>query len=98
ELPGRGRFDRRGRRPADRPGETPARATGGDEDDLDRRLLRRGSFASGPLDSGLAGCRWHRIRVEADLPPGTSVSLAVATTDAEPGPGVPDPEDWSDFP
>jgi phage tail-like protein len=41
----------------------------------------RGQFLSDVLDSGIPGCAWHRIRVDADVPPGTTVEIAFATTD-----------------
>ncbi len=95
----RGCFDRCGR-PADR-------------DDVmghPTAPTRRGQYLSAPLDSGIDRCRWHRVRVDAELPAGTSIDVAVATTDgpvdgrvpapAVPGPwdtyppGDPDPTDW----
>ena len=46
-----------------------------------------------PLDSGISRCRWHRVRVDADVPPGSALVLQLATTgdDAEAAPG---PDDW----
>jgi phage tail-like protein len=55
-----------------------------------------GRLLTVPLDSGLPGCRWHRLRVDAEVPPGTSVSLAVATTDGTPDGREPHPADWYD--
>jgi phage tail-like protein len=89
-LGGRGCFDWRGRPTA--------------EVDLDAGadiVLRRGQFLSLALDSGVPGCRWHRIRVDAELPEGTDVEIAFATTDGSPlgrTPGAPQPGDWSDVP
>jgi phage tail-like protein len=62
------------------------------------------------IDSGQPRCRWHRVRVDADIPAGTSVLVAVATSE-EPTPdgrkagpadadgyptGPPNPRDWQD--
>lgn len=83
-VPGRGCFDLAGR-PVEpvTPAGTPQPAT-------------YGTYHSQPLDSGLPGCRWHRVRVDADLPPGTSLRLEVATTDAPPEGHEPHPGDWFD--
>ena len=56
------------------------------------RYATAGTYRSEPLDSGIPGCRWHRVRLDADLPAGTSVQVAVATT-ALAG-AEPDPSDW----
>jgi phage tail-like protein len=55
-----------------------------------------GRLLTAPLDSGLPGCRWHRLRVDADAPPGTSVAVAIATTDGSPDGREPHPVDWYD--
>jgi phage tail-like protein len=74
------------------------------------RYATRGQYLSEPLDSGIPGCRWHRVRIDADVPRSTTLQIAVATTDgpaagrvaqlpAE-GPwsgvpaGDPHPDDW----
>lgn len=46
-----------------------------------------------PLDSGISRCRWHRIRIDADVPPGSALVVQLATTGDDPA-GVPGPEDW----
>jgi phage tail-like protein len=61
----------------------------------------RGQLLTTAIDSGIPRCRWHRVRLDADVPPGTSAAVAVATSE-EPAPapqGDPtvDP-DWSGFP
>lgn len=69
-----------------------------------------GQYLSAPLDSGIPGCRWHRVRVDSDVPAGTALELAVATTDGPvdarppqpdadgfPG-GDPHPDDWTTAP
>lgn len=45
-----------------------------------------GTAVLGPLDSGLHGVGWHDVRVELDLPPGTSVRIQTFASDdpAEP--------------
>ncbi len=60
----------------------------------------RGQYLSAPLDSGIPGCRWHRIRIDADLPEGTRLEVAFATTDG-PVDGRTPPQataDQDDFP
>ena len=70
---------------------------------------RRGQLLTGPLDSGVPRCRWHRLRIDADVPRGTSLEVSVSTSEAAaPSPqggvnaapwaafagGVPHPDDW----
>ena len=82
-VPGHGWVDPDGR-PADPPTESWAA-----EETV-------GTYRSLPLDSGLPGCRWHRVRVDATVPSGTSVRLAVATSDAPPEDHEPHAVDWFD--
>jgi phage tail-like protein len=74
------------------------------------RYATRGQYLSEPLDSGIPNCRWHRVRIDADVPSSTTLQIAVATTDgpiagrvaqlASEGPwdsfptGDPHPDDW----
>ena len=58
-LPGRGSYDWQGQ-------PLPSRDVG----PTGVLLVRRGQFLSAPLDSGIPGCRWHRIRIDADVPGG----------------------------
>ncbi len=39
------------------------------------------TFETGPLDSGIPRCRWHRVRIDADIPQGTQVDLSLATSE-----------------
>jgi phage tail-like protein len=61
-----------------------------------------GQLLTLPIDSGIPRCRWHRVRVDADVPPGTTLSVAVSTAEEESlatpqGDPAADPE-WSAFP
>lgn len=88
-LEGRGCFDWRGR-----PVPAVDEAAGPD------RLARRGQYLTLALDSRLPGCRWHRLRVDAEVPEGTSLEIAFATTDGSPAdrtPADPLPGDWEGF-
>ena len=50
---------------------------------------------SAPLDSGTAGTAWHRLYVDASLPPGTSFTLYAAVSDTEENPaGITAKTDW----
>ena len=40
---------------------------------------RRGQLLTTAIDSGIPRCRWHRVRVDADVPFGTALEVAVAT-------------------
>jgi phage tail-like protein len=65
------------------------------------RYAQRGQYLSEPLDSGVPGCRWHRVRIDADLPPSTTLEVAIATTDGPTAGRVaqlPGAGPWSDFP
>lgn len=56
------------------------------------RRAQTGTLTTQALDSGLPRCRWHRVRVEADVPPRTSVGVRVATV--EDPQVIPDGADW----
>jgi phage tail-like protein len=61
----------------------------------------RGQVLTRAIDSGIPRCRWHRVRIEADVPPGTHLSIAVATSEepggaAAQGDAAADPE-WRDY-
>lgn len=72
-------------------------------------LHRQGQLLTQAIDSGTPRCRWHRVRIDADVPPGTVISVAVATSETEGSlstttsrdtewdkflAGVPHPLDW----
>ncbi len=83
-LPGRGCFDRDGHPVDALSSMVPA------------TLETDGTYRSEPLDSGLPGCRWHRVRVDAVVPSGTGLRVEVATSDAPPEDHEPHPDDWYD--
>jgi phage tail-like protein len=75
---------------------------------------KQGQLLTVAIDSGRPRCRWHRVRLEAALPAGTSLSVAVATSE-QPTPvgqgdaaqetgwetfaaGLPHPADWDPAP
>jgi phage tail-like protein len=47
------------------------------------RLRLQGQLITRAIDSGMPRCRWHRVRVYADVPSGASLEIAVASS--EPG-------------
>lgn len=65
------------------------------------KYQRRGQLLTRAIDSGVPRCRWHRVRLDADLPPGTGVEVAISTseTDAPGEQGDPSLESgWESFP
>ncbi len=72
------------------------------------RFARQGQFLTLAIDSGVERCRWHRVRIDADVPPRTAIEIAIATNDrpnppaqgvaggdwAAFAPGLPHPGDW----
>lgn len=59
----------------------------------------QGQLLTRAIDSGLARCIWHRIDIDADIPAGTSVSIAVTTSEtAHPAAQGHNGPDWSGFP
>jgi phage tail-like protein len=56
-----------------RPRAEPAPESGG--------FVARGEFTTGLIDSGISRCRWHRVRVTADVPAGTAVSVSVVVSE-----------------
>jgi phage tail-like protein len=77
-------------------------------------LEKYGQLLTQAIDSGVPRCRWHRVRLDADAPPGTTLAIAVATSETadppkqgvkdESGPwkdfeaGAPHPSDWNAAP
>jgi phage tail-like protein len=45
------------------------------------RYALDGAFVTDMIDSGISRCRWHRVRVTADVPAGTAVSVAVVVSE-----------------
>ncbi len=50
-----------------------------------------GHLLTGAIDSGLPRCVWHRVRLDADIPSGASISLEIASAEV---PGTLNPADW----
>ena len=44
-------------------------------------LATLGQLLTQAIDSGIPRCRWHRVRIDADVPSGTMISVAVATSE-----------------
>jgi phage tail-like protein len=40
-----------------------------------------GTFTTSLINSGISRCRWHRVRVDASLPPGTAVSVKIVVSE-----------------
>lgn len=63
--------------------------------------LLRGQLLTAAIDSGIPRCRWHRVRVDADISQGTKLAIAVAASEesapASQGDVTASPE-WQDFP
>ena len=49
----------------------------------DRPFVTTGSLTTGLIDSGISRCRWHRVRIEADVPPGTAVAVRIVVSENE---------------
>lgn len=45
------------------------------------RVQRKGRIVTAPLDSGTSGFVWHRLVLEADLPPATALDVQTLTSD-----------------
>ncbi|MGW7253705.1 phage tail protein [Streptomyces sp. NPDC054834] len=53
-----------------------------------------GTLLTGLIDSGISRCRWHRVRVDADVPAGTAVAVEIVVTED----GRYDESDWQAAP
>lgn len=42
-----------------------------------------GSYTSSPLDSGVAGCQWHRIVLDVDIPESSTLKISFYTSEAQ---------------
>lgn len=62
----------------------------------------RGQLLTVAIDSGILRCRWHRVRIEGEVPFGTSLEVAIATSEAEfpipQGDPLAEPPVWQAFP
>ena len=45
--------------------------------------LPKGTFVSEPIESFIPRCQWHRVRIEADLPPNSLYTIEVATNESK---------------
>jgi len=52
---------------------------------------RDGSYTSEPLDSGIVGCHWHRIVLDADIPDNSTLTVSFYSTEIKEG-----AETWSE--
>ncbi len=54
------------------------------------RYLIDGEYFTEALDSGIEECRWHRVLLDADVPPGATIRVSFATTadGVEPAGGI----------
>ncbi len=69
-------------------------------DSLSAAFATQGQLLTHALDSGVPRCIWHRLRIDADVPPNTRLEIAV-TTDDQPLPPLqpgPNPAPWNAFP
>ena len=60
-----------------------------------------GQLLTCALDSGIPRCQWHRVRLDADIPAGTTLCAAVASTEVISGASQGDPTrdpEWKNFP
>ncbi|MFI5177704.1 MAG: phage tail protein [Vicinamibacterales bacterium] len=65
------------------------------------RRVTHGQLLTTAIDSGIPRCRWHRIRIDADVPSGCTIEAAVASTDkpsSQPEQGVQEQGVWHAFP
>jgi phage tail-like protein len=63
-------------------------------------LRTEGQLLTRAIDSGLPRCQWHRLRIDAEVPPGTTLRIAVATSelgDAQPAKGAETDPRWTGF-
>jgi phage tail-like protein len=58
--------------------------------DTGAAFVTQGTLSSDELNSGLAGCVWHRIALDADLPAGTAIEVRTGAYDTSGGSAVPD--------
>lgn len=43
----------------------------------------KGEFTTTRINSGISRCRWHRVRIDADVPAGTAVTVSVVVSEDE---------------
>ena len=74
------------------------------------RYVTQGQLLTKPIDSGIPRCRWHRVRIDAEVPPNCDLRVEVATGESDTPdvlgkvdeasswrrfkPGAPHPDDW----
>ncbi|BBH69375.1 hypothetical protein ACTI_60600 [Actinoplanes sp. OR16] len=61
-------------------------------------LAVEGELNTVALDSGIPRCRWHRVRVDADVPDGATAEVSVAATEDPGDAGLPHESDWQLLP
>jgi len=66
-----------------------------------RNGRRKASLLTVALDSGIPRCEWHRVRLDADIPTGTTLTMSVASTENPNAAAQGDPQRspaWQTFP
>ena len=53
--------------------------------------IQSGTLMTETLDSGIENCVWHRVELEADVPPGTLISVATQTAEEDIWSALPSP-------
>lgn len=56
------------------------------------RRRMQGQLITRAIDSGMPRCRWHRVRIDADVPSGTTLEIAVATSEPDRDGNEPPPQ------
>ncbi|HWO25308.1 MAG TPA: phage tail protein [Kofleriaceae bacterium] len=78
-----------------RPAEPPPAPPPSTEQREGRVVSSRGGGASGPIDSGIPRCVWHRVRIDLELPARTGADLRLATVESpDVSPEEVAPDDW----
>ncbi|MBP2330395.1 phage tail-like protein [Kibdelosporangium banguiense] len=52
-----------------------------EEPPMPQQYERTGSMVTTKIDSGISRCRWHRVRVDAQVPTGTAVTVQIVVSE-----------------
>jgi phage tail-like protein len=54
-----------------------------EEPPLPEQYVLTGSMVTMQIDSGISRCRWHRVRLDAEIPTGTAVAVEIVVSEDE---------------